>query len=56
MQKVKTDLTLKQQFRKNAVENKTAAFRVWKTRMRAIGNSTDPMDYIMVGYDNVKRK
>lgn len=55
-QRTKTDLNLKQLFRKRAVENKTPAFRVWKCRMRAIGYPTDEEEYIMNGYDNVEKE
>lgn len=56
MLKNQENLTLKQQFRKHAVENKTSAFRVWKCRMRALGLQTDEKEYILNGYDNVSKR
>lgn len=55
-QRTKTSLTLRQQFRKNAVEKKSSAFRVWKSRMKSIGHSVDELEYIINGYDNVRKE
>ena len=49
------NLSLKQQFRRDAVQYGTPAFRVWKCRMKALGLPTEPEDYILFGYDNMRK-
>jgi hypothetical protein len=45
-------LTQRQQFRKHAVEHKTGAYRVWKSRMTLSGFPAEPEDYILYGYEH----
>lgn len=45
------NLTPGQQRRSVALEHKTPAFRMWKSRKIAEGTYIDDMDYVIYGYD-----
>lgn len=49
-----TNLTVYQQVRKEAVEQRTPAFRMWKSRMKALKLTTSPDEYILNGYTQIR--
>lgn len=49
-----SNLTPFQVIRKEAVEQRTPAFRMWKSRMKALKLTTSPDEYILNGYTQIR--
>ena len=49
-----SNLTPHQNVRKEAVEQRTPAFRMWKSRMKALKLTTSPDEYILNGYSQLR--